>query len=78
MNPLANYPKIRKALYNIQWVSSGLMLLIAAAFAASQTALPAWYAVVSAVLSALWAYTGITASSNINQPEEPSNGPQAQ
>lgn len=78
MNPLANYPGVRKALYIVQWSTSGLMLLIGVAFGTSQTALPAWYAVVSAVLSALWTYTGITASSNINQPEEPSNGPQAQ
>lgn len=70
MNPLSAYPKIRKALYTAQYVVSGVMLLIGVGFAAAQTALPSWYAVISAVLSALWAYVGITASSNVTPTEE--------
>lgn len=78
MNPIDNYPGIRKALYTVQWAVSGVMLLIGVGYAAAQTALPSWYAVVAAVLSALWAYTGITASTNVRQPtpldEEPTMG----
>jgi len=74
MNPLGNYPEIRKALYTIQYVVSGLMLLIGVGYGATATPLPSWYAVASAVLSVLWAYTGITASSNINQPKEDGDG----
>lgn len=67
MNPLNDYPGIRKALYTFQWVVSGAMLLLGVAFATLEdVGVPEWYVVTSAVLSALWAYTGATAAQNVH------------
>lgn len=74
MNPLADSPQIRKALYTIQYVVSGVMLLLGVAWATlPDTSVPQWYITTSAVLSALWAYTGITAAANTDttRPEPP-------
>ena len=64
MNPLNDYPSIRKILYTIQFVISGALLLTAVGFGAAQAELPGWYAITAAVTSALWTYLGITAASN--------------
>jgi hypothetical protein len=64
MNPLADHPRVRKALYLVQFVVAGVLLLIGVGFGAAQHALPSWYAVSSAVASALWTYLGIQAAGN--------------
>jgi hypothetical protein len=52
-------------MYRIQYVTSGVMLLIGVGYAASTSDLPQWYGIIAAVLSALWTYTGITADRNV-------------
>jgi hypothetical protein len=77
-------PKVRQTLYRIQYIVSGIMLLIGVGYAASTTELPEWYGVTAAVLSALWTYTGITADRNVpatpppvgDVPPPPPVGPQ--
>jgi hypothetical protein len=69
-------PKVRQTLYRIQYVVSGIMFLIGVGYAASTTALPEWYGVVTAVLSALWTYTGITADRNVPAVSTPGTPPQ--
>lgn len=64
MNPLSSYPRVRRALYLVQFVVAGALLLIGVGFGAAQSALPTWYAVASAVASALWTYLGLQAAAN--------------
>jgi hypothetical protein len=67
VNPLNDYPAARKALYTVQYVVSGVMLLLGVAYGALEdVGVPEWYVVTSAVLSALWAYTGVTAAQNVH------------
>jgi hypothetical protein len=74
VTPLEQYPQARKVLYTIQWTVSGAMLLLGVTFAALDSGVPEWYAVTSAVLSALWAYTGVTAAQNVPSPVVPTQG----
>ena len=72
-NPLNQYPSVRKVLYVIQWVVSGLQTIAAAYFAASGTAiddLPKWYVISLAVLPVLWTYLGRTAETNVNTTDQ--------
>lgn len=62
---LSDYPRVRKALYLIQFAVSGVLLLIAVGYGAAQESLPRWYAITTAVATALWTYLGITAASNV-------------
>lgn len=68
MNPLNRHPRIRQAAYYVQFVVAGAVLLIGVGYAAAETALPTWYAVVAAVTSALWSYLGLTAGRNVDVP----------
>lgn len=63
-NPLDRYPKVRRTLYDVQWCVSGVMVLIATGYGVAGEALPRVYGIVAAVLSAFWAYAGITARGN--------------
>lgn len=65
-NPLNRYPKFRQALLDIQFVVSGVVVLVGAFFAATDYDLPAWYVGVVAALSALWSYLGFTAARNVD------------
>lgn len=64
MNPLNEYPAIRKALYTVQFVVSGVLLLIGVGYGATGADIPQWYTVASVVTAALWSYLGLTAASN--------------
>jgi len=72
VNPLNDYPKIRKALYVVQWVVNGVLTLAGAYFAATGTALgdlPRWYTVALALGPVLWTYLGVTAQANTDTQE---------
>jgi len=81
MNPLDNYPQIRRVLYAIQWLVNGVLTLAGAYFLISQTApddLPHWYVYTLALAPVLWTYLGITAQTNVTPsptPIEPPPGP---
>lgn len=64
MNPLSNYPEVRKYLYLAQFIIAGVILLISVGFAAAGMDFPTWYVVTSAVASAAWSYLGLTAATN--------------
>lgn len=73
MNPLDDYPQIRKLLYRIQWAVNGIMLLAGGYFAAADTALddlPKWYVLALALLPIAWTYFGLTASANVPDSED--------
>jgi hypothetical protein len=63
MNPLDQYPSVRKALYLIQWLANGVVGVLGIVFT-TQGQSPAWYVLTVACLAFVWTYTGITAQSN--------------
>lgn len=67
MNPLDQYPSIRKFLYTVQWIYNGLAALVGAYFTVNGTALdslPKWYVLALGIAPVFWAYLGLTASAN--------------
>lgn len=70
MNPLDNYPGVRKALYLIQWLVNGVTGVMGIIFTA-QGESPAWYVLTVACLAFLWTYAGITAQSNVQTSSPP-------
>lgn len=74
MNPLEQYPGVRKALYTLQWIANGVLTIAGIVFAANGTAidsLPKWYVLALAIAPALWAYLGLTASANVAESQDP-------
>lgn len=68
MNPLDQYPAVRWALYMLQWVVNGVLVIAGVVLATLGTALddlPRWYVLSLAVSPALWTYLGLTAQSNV-------------
>lgn len=69
MNPLDQYPGVRRYLYMVQWVANGVLAVAGAYFAASSAGvddLPHWYVLTLAVAPVLWTYLGVTAQSNVS------------
>lgn len=70
MNPLEQYPQIRKALYLIQWIVNLVMGALGIVFLNDSTpGVPQWFTVAGLVLAFVWAYSGLTAQNNTH-PEE--------
>lgn len=69
MNPLNDYPTVRRIAYLIQFVVAGAVLLIGVGYGAAAAELPTWYVVTAAVTSGLWSYLGLTAASNTPRKE---------
>lgn len=63
MNPLEQYPSVRRFLYFAQWVTTGLTGVLGVVFTARGD-VPDWYTVSVAVLAFVWSYTGLTAQAN--------------
>lgn len=73
MNPLQEYPRVRRALYLIQWAVSGVQAVLSAIFAFVYGASdledwPRWFLGTLAVLPVAWAYLGLTAQTNVSTP----------
>lgn len=69
MNPLDQYPEVRKYLYMLQWVANGVLAVAGAVFLFNGTDmddLPQWYVIACGVAPVLWTYLGITAQTNIH------------
>lgn len=64
MNPLESYPQIRRALYIIQWVTTGVTGA-ACLYFTSKGDHPDWFVTLLTILSFVWTYTGITAHQNV-------------
>jgi hypothetical protein len=74
MNPLDEYPQVRKFLYLIQWLVNGVLVVAGAIFLAQQRSLdslPEWYVITTAVAPVLWTYLGITAQTNVREDPPP-------
>lgn len=71
MNPLNQYPKARKVAYAIQWVVNGIMGIIGIILTANYglDGVPAWYVTANLVFNFVWTYTGLTAQSNVSDPD---------
>jgi hypothetical protein len=77
MNPLEQYPGVRKYLYTFQWVVNGILTIAGAYFLIQGDGadeLPSWYLVAAGVAPVLWTYLGITAQQNTPTPVEPTPG----
>lgn len=67
MNPLDQYPAVRSALYMLQWVANGVLVIAGVVFTSLGTSLdelPRWYVLSLAIAPVLWTYLGLTAQSN--------------
>lgn len=64
MNPLDQYPGVRKALYIFQWVVNLALGVLGVVFTA-QGLSPQWFVIVGLVFNFIWSYTGITAAANV-------------
>lgn len=64
MNPLDQYPDIRRSLYLLQWIVNGVLGVIAIVLTILGTS-PLWYVIVTGVFNFIWSYTGITAQTNV-------------
>jgi hypothetical protein len=74
MNPLEQYPGVRKALYTLQWIANGVLTIAGVVFTAQGTsldALPRWYVLALAIAPVLWTYLGLTASANTPESDPP-------
>lgn len=67
MNPLNDFPSIRRVAYYVQFAVAGLILLTGIGFAAAGASLPVWYVVTAAVTQGLWSYLGLTAGQNVTE-----------
>lgn len=77
MNPLNDYPAIRKTLYKVQWILAGVSTLLGAYFTLSGydvADLPSWYVIGIGLLPVLWTYLGITADKNVDLDTAPIAG----
>lgn len=63
MNPLNEYPGLRKAAYLIQWVVN-LILGIMAVVLTSLGESPLWFVITTGAFNFVWSYTGLTAQTN--------------
>lgn len=66
MNPLNEYPRIRKAVYAVQWVVSGVLGATGVALLAIDPHnIPLWYTIATGVVAFATVYTGVTANRNV-------------
>ena len=68
MNPLNEYPEVRRTLYILQWAVSlvmGVLGIVLSVNGDGVSDLPTWYVTTGLVLSFVWSYTGITAQQNV-------------
>jgi hypothetical protein len=70
MNPLNDFPAIRRFFYYTQFVVAGLVLLVGIGYGAAAASVPAWYVVTAAVTQGLWSYLGLTAGKNTPTPSD--------
>lgn len=70
MNPLDQYPSVRRALYLLQWITTGATGVLGVIFATQQD-VPQWYTIAVAALAFVWTYTGLTAQANTPAPPNP-------
>jgi hypothetical protein len=70
MNPLEQYPSVRKALYTLQWLTNGAMGVLGIVFLNDDSAgVPKLYTLAGLILAFIWTYTGLTASANTPAPD---------
>lgn len=65
MNPLEQYPAVRKVLYIVQWLANLVMGVLGIVFLNdADPGVPQEFTVTGLVLAFVWTYTGLTAASN--------------
>lgn len=71
MNPLDNYPAVRKALYLVQWLVNGIIVVAGAYYVLADVSPDKWYIIAAGLGPVLWTYLGITAQQNTPVPDKP-------
>ena len=66
MNPLDQYPVIRRYLYLVQWVANLVMGVIAVVLV-TKGLNPEWFIILTAAFNFIWTYTGLTAQGNVTE-----------
>lgn len=66
MNPLDNYPQVRKYLYVVQYLVNGVITVAGAYYVLSHQTPQQWYVIVAGLGPVLWTYLGLTASKNVD------------
>lgn len=75
MNPLDQYPGVRKALYLIQWIANGIMGVLGIVFLNdSEPGVPSQFTLAGLILAFVWTFTGITAQTNTTAPTPDEGG----
>jgi uncharacterized membrane protein YhdT len=78
MNPLDQYPEMRKYLYMFQWIVNAVVTIAGAYFLIDGTPmddLPQWYVLTVGIAPVLWTVLGITAQTNVSPPGKPVEPP---
>jgi drug/metabolite transporter (DMT)-like permease len=66
MNPLNEYPTLRKAAYIFQWVANLILGVLGIVFLNDNTpGTPSWFVMAGLVGAFVWSYTGLTAQQNV-------------
>lgn len=66
MNPLEQYPGVRKALYTLQWIANGVMGVLGIVFLNDdKDGVPQLFTLAGLILAFVWTYAGLTASANV-------------
>lgn len=66
MNPLNEYPALRKIAYIFQWVVNLALGILAIVFLNDSTpGVPQWFVITGLVFNFIWSYTGLTAQQNV-------------
>jgi hypothetical protein len=65
VNPLNEYPTIRRYAYLFQWVVNLALGILGIVFLNIYTQMPEWFLITGLVFNFLWSYTGLTAQQNV-------------
>lgn len=66
MNPLEQYPEVRRIMYLAQWIVNGVIGLAGVVLVTLGES-PLWFVVVTAAFNFIWSYAGMAAQGNIHQ-----------
>jgi hypothetical protein len=65
VNPLNEYPKVRKAAYIFQWAVNLVLGVLGIVFLNTYDEVPEWFIIAGLVFNFIWSYTGLTAQQNM-------------
>jgi hypothetical protein len=70
VNPLSEYPQVRKAAYIFQWAVNLILGILGIVFLNTYDEMPEWFIIAGLVFNFIWSYTGLTAQQNMPSYED--------